>query len=192
MKMIVRTFQVLFLIFVVWFIGLFFQLPIIPWIETDYILTGTNQKFSDGIVLTQKNEVELKIEIPNEFNEENQCFDTWFKSKKGNHNLTVKNISIKAVDNKNGDIRPINSYLFWDNGSKDETFEIRNYELSQSDTIENEKYVFFRTVINANKYDNFSVNVKANFEIDNRTDSLNKILTINKKKRLTWNKFRVH
>ena len=191
-RMISRIFQVLFLLFVIMFLGIFFQLPIIPWIETDYILEGTNQKFSDGVILTQKNGIELKIEIPNEFNEESQCFDTWFKSTNGNHNLTVKSISFKALDNKNGEIRPVNSYLFWDDGSKDETYEITNYIISQSDTIDNQKYVFFRTVFNVDNYDNFSVILKANFEIDNKSENLNRSLIINKKKQLTWNKFRVH
>src|SRR6187431_3152047 len=133
-KYLLRTILVLFFLIVIWVIGLCARLPLIPWIETDYFIKGTNQTLADGFNLKQSDNTIIKIEIPNEFSEKEQCFDFWFLSSQGKHLLTVNDFSLKTFENNNSEIRRDNSYLFWDNGSKDETFMIQDYEI-EADTI---------------------------------------------------------
>ncbi|MBL7827821.1 MAG: hypothetical protein JNJ57_14415 [Saprospiraceae bacterium] len=177
---------------VIWVIGLFAQLPLIPWIETDYYVVGTNQTLANGYVLKQTDNTIVKIVVPNEFSENDQCFDFWFSSNIGTHMLTVKDFSQTVFDKDNAEIKNKNSYLFWDNGSKEKTFNIDNYEIAYSDNYDKKKYVFFRTVFDIDNISYFSMKLMTNFYIDNKPNLINTTLQIEKKHRLTWNKFRMH
>lgn len=134
----------------------------------------------------------MKIEIPNEFTENDQCFDFWFTSANGTHILTVKDFSQTVFDKDNSIIKSKNSYLIWDNGSKENTFEIDKYAITHSDNYDQKKYVFFRTVFNVDNVSDFSIKLKTNFLIDSKSNLIDTTLIIEKKHRLTWNKFRVH
>jgi hypothetical protein len=192
LKIFKRTFKILLIGFLLWFFGVFFQLPLIPFIETDFVLNGTSQIFEKGVELQQTNKVTIKLEIPNYFPEKEQCFDTWFSSKDGQHTLTVSDFTI-SVFNKNGtETKKNNSSLFWDDGSSDETFKIDNYMIAKTNTTNNDKYVFFRSVFNVADKKEFIVHVKANFSVDGIQNNLEKKIAITKKHRLTWNKFRAH
>jgi len=200
-KYALRFILMLFFAIVLWIIGLLARLPLIPWIETDYFVTGTTQTLAKGFVLKQPDTTItkgflsvtagsiIKLEAPNEFPEDDQCFDFWFSSAGGKHLLTVNNFSLKIFDSNNSEIKPINSYLFWDDGSKDKTFNIENYSI---DTYPKNKYVFFRTVFDIDDVGDFSITVKTYYSIDNRADTIDRKLFIDKKHRLTWNEFRVH
>lgn len=192
LKIFFKTFLTMICLLVIWVIGLFAQLPLIPWIETDYYVAGTNHTLDNGHILKQTENVIIKIEVPNEFSENDQCFDFWFSSTIGTHTLTVNDFSLIAFDNDNSKIKSQNSYLFWGNGSKEETFNIDNYEIAYSDNYDQKKYVFFRTVFNVDDLSDFSIKLKTNFYIDNKPNLIDTSLQIEKKHRLTWNKFRVH
>lgn len=192
LKILSKTILTLVCLFVIWIIGLFAQLPLIPWIETDYYVSGTNQTLENGFTLNQIDSTFIKIEVPNEFNENDQCFDFWFLSAAGQHTLTVKDFSQTIFDKNNSEVKSKNSYLFWDNGSKEETFNIDNYEIAHSENYYNKKYVFFRTVFNVDNISDFSVKLKTNFIIDNKIKLVDTTLQLEKKHQLTWNKFRVH
>ncbi len=187
-----RTFQISCLICLLWIVGLLAQLPLIPFIETDYILKERNDTLGNGVLVKKNNELNIKIEIPNYFPEKEQCIDTWFTSAHGQHLLTVSNFSINVFSGDNTEIEKGQSYLFWDDGSKDETFSIHDYEISESITSERNKYVFFRSVFNIDKESNFYILIKANYSLDNIADSVERKMLITKKHRLTWNKFRAH
>ena len=90
---------------VLWVIGVIVGLPLIPFTETDYYIAGTNQKLANGHTLKQTDSTIVKIEIPNEFSENNQCFDFWFLSTSGRHLLTVKNFSNTLLNNDNQEIK---------------------------------------------------------------------------------------
>jgi hypothetical protein len=192
LKILFKTFLTIICLFIIWIVGLFAQLPLIPWIETDYYIAGTNQTLTSGYILKQADNINIKIEIPNEFLENNQCFDTWFLAANGKHFLTVKDYSQTIFGNHNSKIKSKNSYLFWDNGSKEETFNIDNYEIAYSENYDQKKYVFFRTVFDVDNIRNFSIKIKTNFFIDNKPNIIDTTLEIEKKHRLTWSKFRVH
>ena len=192
LKILFKTFLTIICLLVIWIIGLFAQLPLIPWIETDYYVSGTNQILANGYILKQTDNTIIKIDVPNEFFENGQCFDFWFLSAAGTHTLTVKDFSQTIFDNDNSEIKRKNSYLFWDNGSKEEAFEIDNYEITHSDNYDQKKYVFFRTVFNVDNISDFSIKLKTNFYIDNNPNQIDTTLQIEKKHRLTWNRFRVH
>ena len=192
LKIFLWTFLITFCLLILWVVGLLAQLPLIPWIETDYFVVGTNQTLANGLTLKQTDNTNIKIEVPNYFSEDDQCFDFWFSSANGKHLLTVDDFSLIVYDNDNSELKRENTYLFWDNGSKNETFKIENYEIAKTDTCNKNKYVFFRTVFDIDKIGNFKIKVKVNYSIDNKSDSINQTLTIEKKHRLTWNKFRVH
>jgi hypothetical protein len=106
--------------------------------------------------------------------------------------LTVHNFSINAFSSDNTEIKKTNSYLFWGDGSKDETFSIQNYELAKSDNYDSSKYVFFRSVFNVDKQREFFILIKANYSVDGASDSIEQRMSITKKHRLTWNKLRAH
>jgi hypothetical protein len=192
LKILFKTFQTIICLLLIWIIGLFAQLPLIPWIETDYYLAETKQTLAKGYILKQTDNVIVKIEVPNEFSESDQCFDFWFSSNIGTHSLTVKDFSQTVFDNDNSEIKNQNSYLFSDNGSKEEAFNIDNYEIAYSDNYDKKKYVFFRTVFDIDNVSDFSIKLKTNFYIDNKPNLIDTTLQIEKKHRLTWNKFRVH
>ena len=192
LKILFKTFLTIICLLVIWVIGLFAQLPLIPWIETDYNVAGTNQTLANGYILKQTDNALIKIEVPNEFFENDQCFDVWFSSANGTHILTVKDFSQTVFEGDNSEIKSENSYLFWDNGSKEETFNIDNYKIFHSDNYDHKKYVFFRTVFNVENISDFSIKLKTNFFIDNKPNLIDTTLQIEKKHRLTWNKFRVH
>ena len=54
------------------------------------------------------------------------------------------------------------------------------------------KYVFFRTVYDVDNNSDFSIKIKIDLELDNIPFLIDTTLQIEKKHRLTWNKFRVH
>ena len=192
LKILFKTFLTIICLLLIWVIGLFAQLPLIPGIETDYFIAGTNQTLANGYILKHTDNAIIKIEVPNEFSENDQCFDFWFSSAIGTHTLTVKNYSNTAFDIDNSEIKRENSYLFWDNGSKEETFNIDSYVIVHSDNYDNKKYVFFRNVFNVDNISDFSIKLKTNYFIDNKPNLIDTTLQIEKKHRLTWNKFRVH
>lgn len=192
LKILFKTFLTIIGLLVIWLIGLFAQLPLIPWIETDYYVAGTNQTLDKGHILKLADNAIMKIEIPNEFTENDQCFDFWFTSANGTHSLTVKDFSQTVFDKDNSIIKSKNSYLIWDNGSKENTFEIDKYAITHSDNYDQKKYVFFRTVFNVDNVSDFSIKLKTNFLIDSKSNLIDTTLIIEKKHRLTWNKFRVH
>ena len=177
---------------VLWLVGLFAQLPLIPFIETDYILSETNDTLGKGVLLNEENGLNIKIEVPNYFPEKGQCFDTWFTSTNGQHTLTVSNYSIEAFTSDNTEIEKNNSYMFWDDGSKNETFSIQNYQIVKSDTVNNRKYVFFRSVFNIDNESDFSILIKAKYSLNNFADSIERKMSITKKHRITWDKLRAH
>jgi hypothetical protein len=86
--------------------------PLIPWIETDNYVAGTNQTLANCHILKQTGNAIMGIEIPKEFTENDQCFDFWFSSAIGIHALTVKDFSQTVFDNDNSTIKRKNSYLF--------------------------------------------------------------------------------
>ncbi|WP_461787755.1 hypothetical protein [Pedobacter sp.] len=191
-KILFKTFLTIICLLVIWIIGLFAQLPLIPWIETDYYVAGTNQTLANGYVLMQTDKALVKIEVPTEFPENDQCFDFWFSSANGTYILTVKDFSQTLFDKSNSKIKIKNSYLFSDNGSKEEAFNIDHYEITHSDNYDQKKYVFFRNVIDLESISDFSIKIKTNFYIDSKPNLIDTTLTIEKKHRLTWNKFRMH
>ncbi|MBK9379288.1 MAG: hypothetical protein IPM86_14145 [Saprospiraceae bacterium] len=191
-KILFKTFLTIICLLIIWVIGLFAQLPLIPFFDTNYFVSGTNQTLSSGIILKQTDNTIIKIEIPNEFTQNEQCFDFRFSSATGTHILTVKDFSQSVFDIDNSEIKNINSYLFWENGSLEEKFNINNHEIKYSENYDNEKYVFFRTVFDMDNINHFSIKIKTDFYIDNKPNRIDTTLVIEKKHRLTWSRFRVH
>jgi len=192
LKYLLWTLLTLFVATIIWVVGLFAGLPLIPFVETDYYVNESNQTLANGLILKQTDSSVIKLEVPNYFSENDQCFDTWVSSTKGQHFLTIKDFSLQAFNADQSEIKKENTYLFWDNGSKDETFKIENYQISKSATTENDKYVFIRTVFDTEGLDNFILSVKLNFTLDNKTDLVEQKVNVNKKHRLTWNPLRAH
>ncbi|MES2765813.1 MAG: hypothetical protein V4642_08095 [Bacteroidota bacterium] len=170
-------------------IGLFAQ---IPWIETNYYLISTNQKIADGITLDTVENIIIKLEVPDYFPENDQCFDVWFSAMQGDNTLSVGNFSFKLFKRDNSEFKKENSYLFWDKGSREESFKIENYKLSKPNNSDKENYVFFRTAFDLDKISNFYVTIRADLILNGKPYSLDKKLLIEKKKQLVWRKFKVH
>jgi hypothetical protein len=97
---------------------------------------------------------------------------------------------LTAKDNKGTEMEKLNSYLFWDNGSEGEKFSIINYDIDK--TGNQDKYVFFRTVVDLSGENKFSINIKADYYIDSVKKQIDKTFDIEKSTKLTWNEFSVH
>ncbi|MEJ8844335.1 hypothetical protein WG954_18210 [Lacibacter sp. H375] len=182
----------LFIFIVIYIVGLFAGLPIIPWIETNYYVKGTNERLSNGITLQQINNAIIKVEIPDYFPQNDQCIDTWFTSSDSSNNLTINNFSFEMQSDEGKPLTRENSYLFWDDGSKENNLTIENYTILKSDTSSEDKYVFLRTVYNLDNEKEVTVKLKINYQLNRKTIVLDKNLQLIKKQRLTWNEFRVH
>jgi len=161
-------------------------------IVTRYFVEGGDSTLADGLVINQNDSLITTIEVPSYYPEDNQCFDFWFLSKKGTHLLTVNDFSLIAHDTKNNMIKKRNSYLFWDDGSKEETYWIKNFELSQDKKYDKDKYIFFRTVFDVDNNDDYSLQIRTNYSIDSTLFFVDTTIMIKKNHRLTWSKFRVH
>jgi hypothetical protein len=192
MKKARRIFLIIISIFFLWVIGIFAQLPLMPFIETNYFIKEKDLNLSKGVTIEQSKKTTIKIEIPNYFPEGNQCFDIWFSSTNGEHNLSVTKFSFKISTIDNIELERESLYLFSDKRSKDETSTIENYSIEKHEIEEDNNYVFFRTVYNVETINNLNIFVLADYSIDNETYSMNKKIEIIKKRRLTWNKLKAH
>lgn len=177
---------------VLWIAGCFAGLPVIPFVETDYFVSESNKPLADGYTVTKTDNENTKIEIPNYFPDNGQCLDFRFTSSNGKHILTVENFKMTVMDENGDEIKRLNSYLFWDDGSEYEKFSINNYEIEKKGTHDQDKYVFFRTVVDLSGEGNFTINIKADYYVDSVKRQIDKTFDLTKKKTLTWNEFRVH
>jgi len=165
---------------------------VVPSIKTYYTVSGSNKSITNGYTLKKTDNTIIKLEIPNEFLDKDKCFDIWFSSTKGAQILTVKDFSQTLFDLDNYEIKRENSYLFWDNGSKNEAFKIDNYEIKHPDNYNKKKYIFFRTVFDITNKNSFSIKIKTNFQIDNKSNNIDTTILIEKKHKVIWTHFRFH
>lgn len=182
----ITTFVVLFIT------GLFAGLPLIPWVETDYFVKGTNESLAHGVKLKQIDNAIVKIEIPNYFSQNEQSIDTWFASSDSSYTLTIDNFSFEAASRGNNSLKKENSYLFWDNGSKENDFRIQNYSVTKSNSQLDDKYVFLRSVYDLGNVKELVATIKLDVQINGKPENIEQSLPLVKKQKLTWNKFRVH
>jgi hypothetical protein len=177
---------------VLWIAGCSAGLPVIPFVETDYFVSEYNKPLADGHTVTKTDNETTKIEIPNYYADNGQCLDFWFTSSNGKHILTVENFKMTVMDENGDEIKRLNSYLFWDDGSEDEKFGINNYEIEKTGSQDQDKYVFFRTVVDLSGESNFAITIKADYYVDSVQRQIDKTFDLAKRKKLTWNEFRVH
>ena len=175
-----------------WVAGCSVGLPVIPFIETDYFVSQSDKPLADGYTVTTSDNENTKIEIPNYYPDNDQCLDFWFTSSNGKHILTVEDFKMTFKDKDGKEIKRLTSYLFWDDGSEDEKFSINNYEIEKTGTHDQDKYVFFRTVVDLSGESNFSINIRADYSVDSEQRQIDKTFDLTKRRKLTWNEFRVH
>jgi hypothetical protein len=177
-------------LFIFWIVLVFAQFPVIPNITTSYNVIGSTETLQCGVILKNTPEINVKIEAPEYFEENQQCFDLWFSSNSGKHKITVNDASQKII--YKSELKPISSYLFWDGGSQEDSYSIENYEIEKGKVYEENKYCFFRTVVNVENISDFKIKLKAKFTVDNKPNYIDTTLTIKKTHKLNWDKFRVH
>ncbi len=177
-------------LFIFWIVLAFAQLRVIPNITTYYNVIGSTEILQNGTVLKNTPEINVRLEAPEYFEENQQCFDLWFSSNSGKHKITVNNVSQKII--YKSELKPIATYLFWDGGSQENSFSIENYEIEKAEIYENNKYCFFRTVANVEDISHFKIELKAKFIVDDNQSNIDTILTIKKTHKLVWDRFRVH
>ena len=182
----ITTFVVLYIA------GLFAGLPLIPWVETNYFIEGTNESLSNRVTLKQIENAKIQVEIPNYFSQNDQCIDTWFASSDSSYTLTINNFSFEAVSTEGNALKRENNYLFWDNGSKENDFKIQNYTVAKSNNQQDDKYVFLRNVYDLDNVKELTATIKFDVQINGKHESVEQSLPLVKKQKLTWNKFRTH
>jgi hypothetical protein len=175
-----------------WIIGVFAMLPVIPFIEANYFLEGSDGPLDIGFNVTHTSTELTRIEIPSYYPNNNQCLDFWFESANGKHLLTVNNFTMTLKNKNNSEIKRMNSFLFWDEGSEDEKFSIKEYEIERTDSYDTDKYVFFRTAFDLSDEGSFTMYVKADYLLDGIQRDLDRSFKVVKKKKLRWSEFRVH
>ena len=177
---------------VLWIVGCSAGLPVIPFVETDYYIRQSNRPLANGHAVTKTDNENTKIEIPNYYPDNDQCLDFWFTSSNGKHILSVENFNMTVRDKDGDEIKRLTSYLFWDDGSEDEKFSINNYEIENTGTHDQNKYVFFRTVFDLSGESYFSITINTDYSVDSVRRQIDETFDLTKKRKLTWNKFRVH
>jgi hypothetical protein len=173
--------------FLLWVVGCSAGLPVIPFVETDYFIDNSPVPLAHGFTITNTDDEVTELEIPDYFPDDDQCLDFWFKTSQGTHLLNVEEFRLKVFDENGNEIKPWNSYLFWNGGSEDEKFSIDDYEIDDA-----EKYVFFRTAVDLSSESSFSVAIEAKYTIDNKMRNISATYDLEKIKRLTWNELRAH
>ena len=181
--MIRKLIFTLFILGLLWVIGLFAGLPVIPWIDTNYYERKSGQKLSQGIILNQSGG-DIKLEVPNYYNESDQCFDTWFTS----NNIKIKYFSLLAFDKNNIEIPKVKIHLFGYNESR----EINDFTILNNDTAIQHNFKFIRTVYNVKKFTSISLKLKIDYLINNESKSYADTLILRKVHNLTWTRFKVH
>lgn len=186
-KFVLKGFLFILGLFLIWIVCLFFDLPVIPFNETNYYLKHNENSLNERQIIKTIDSLSIGLEIPNYFEENKQCFDVWFYSEVGNKNLSLESFLFELKDSNGKNEYLIDSILFWDGGSEENTLTIDNYKFNSKNN-----YVFFRKIYNLNGISDFSIKLNINYSIDSIQYKLDTLLNINKKEKLTWNKFRVH
>jgi hypothetical protein len=177
---------------IIWIIGIIAGFPLIPSSETIYYVNETEETLASGLVLNQTDSTIIKLEVPNYFLENDQCFDVWFSSTKGKQILTIKDFSVQAFVADQKELSKENTFLFWDNGNKENTFLVENYQISKASSSTNDKYVFVRTVFDTEKVEQFSLVIKLNYSLNHKNYIVEQIINVKKEHKLIWNSLKAH
>jgi|GEM_PF-2452256 len=177
---------------IIWIIGLFAGFPLIPSTDTVYFVNETEQTLASGLVLNQTDSTIIKLEVPNYFLENDQCFDVWFSSTKGEHILSIKDYSLQGFITEQKELPKENTFLFWDSGNKENTFMVDNYKISKAVSSTNDKYVFIRTVFDTEMAEQFTLVLKINYHLNHKNYLIEQKINVKKEHTLTWNSLRVH
>tara|TARA_R110002049_G_scaffold147874_1_gene310762 strand:+ start:68 stop:643 length:576 start_codon:yes stop_codon:yes gene_type:complete len=186
-KFVLKVFLFFLGLLSIWIVCLFFDLPVIPFNETNYYLKHNENSLNERQIIKTLDSLSIRLEIPNYFEENGQCFDVWFYSDVEKKNLSVDSFLFELKNLSGKDENLIDSILFWDGGSQENTSTIDNYKFNSKN-----KYIFFRKIYNLDGISDFSIKLNINYSIDSIQYKLDTLLNINKKKKLTWDKFRVH
>lgn len=186
-KVVLKISLFLLIFIILWIVGVFFDLPLIPINETNYYTEKNNISLNERQIIETNDSLKIGVEIPNYFTENEHCFDFWFFIEEGEKNISVSDFSVKLKDRTGNEKKEIKSILFWDGGSNESSLDVINHKLN-SDS----KYLFFRKVYNTNKLENFSITLSVEYQIDNIQFKIDTLMNITKKEKITWNKFRVH
>lgn len=197
MKITFKLILIIFCLVVLWIIGLFAQLPLIPWIETDYFLIDTKTRLANNVSIKQKDNMKITLEIPNIFGEGNQSLQIQFSSIMGKHLINVNPFSMKVYDSRNIEIKPKSSYLICNDSTKAETFKIKDYEIADDTVYGNtayskDKYLIFQSSFDLRNVKQLSIDIQIKYSLDNKPDSINGRYLVEKEHRLTWNQLRFH
>jgi lipopolysaccharide assembly outer membrane protein LptD (OstA) len=177
---------------IIWIIGLFAGFPLIPSTETIYYVNESEQTLASGFVLNQTDSTIIKLEVPNYFLENDQCFDVWLSSTKGEHILSIEDYSLQGFITEQKELPKENTFLFWDNGNKENTFTVDNYKISKAASSTNDKYVFIRTVFDTEMAEQFTLVLKINYQLNQKNNLIEQKINVKKEHTLNWNSLKVH
>ncbi|WP_288955844.1 hypothetical protein [uncultured Polaribacter sp.] len=192
MKKALKIFFVSLLIsatlFLMWIVSLFFGLPLLPYMETNYYLKEDKISLNKKKILKINDSISLGIEIPNYFPEEDQCIDFWFFNEAKQRSLNIKNFALTLKNlKKEKQLIEKDIIIFWDGGYNENKPEVKNFILNKGC-----KYIFIRNIYDLNKAKKSQVHIKLNYFVNRVEYKFDTIINITKEKELTWNKLRAH
>lgn len=178
-------------LFVFYIIGLFSDLPIIPWTVTDYFVDEGTKRLSEGQTLKSEGDSQLTFQVPNNFCEQKQCFDFWFNEDVSGNQL-VKGFSIELISEEGDFIEPDGIYLFGTKNSRFDGIEITDFSLIEEDSSFQDNFRFIRVIFDLENHTNFKLSIDADVLKKMKDININQVLQVNKVSELTWNSLRFH
>ena len=169
---------------VLWIVGLFNGLYLLPTIEEDYYIDGVG--LSQPMILSEEEE-QLSLTIPHD-TDSLKAIDLMIYSfdEPGNeqkvHILTINNISARLTS-ENNEVPNTYLYVFTIDGELPGIQAVANY------TIEN--YVNVRYVYNLYKIDKFNFEVSVDYTYDNKPRKVNRTFEVEHKSRFKWQRLRI-
>jgi hypothetical protein len=188
----VKIFLIVFSTLLVWVVLIFFGVPVIPSIETQYFGEGSNIPMKSDYIVEENSAERLSLNIPDYFDDKQQGLDFWFQAVEGTHSLIIQEFSLTVKDLDGREQIPSNKYLFWTEGGEDYESSPRSFLIEKMGEPNQDRYVYIRSVFDLRSKSSFVVEIKARHSIDSVDKVINKIIIVNKVKKLTFHELRAH
>lgn len=176
------------LCFILWIVGLFNDLPLIPEIVEGYYIDDT--ALGDGLLLTEIEE-EFRLEMPDHYDDDVRPVDLLIFPSDGEHSLSVKNMSANVML-ENGN-RPEKKYFYIFTSARELTSltQLNNYPVGLTEDDSVSTYVQVRSVYDLTGVNKFKIEVRADYSYDGNGRTFSQTFEAEHSRKLTWRRLRI-
>lgn len=176
------------LCFILWIVGLFNDLPLIPEIVEDYYIDDT--ALGDGLLLTEIEE-EFRLEMPDHYDDDVRPVDLLIFPSDGEHSLTVNQMTARASFADIEEIKEKYHYIFTSVGELQNLTQLTNYRIGITDDDSVSSYVQVRSVYDLTGLKDFNIAIEADYSYDGHERKLAKVFKATYHRKLTWRRLRI-